>query len=235
MKILICDDEEQYLDILKAHIQEYMRNRYIECEITAANNPSEIYSSRQIYDLAFLDIQMKPIDGITLGKELRRRNEKLALFFITNFDEYQDDAMDLQAFRFFKKPFDIARLYSGLDKAMEYIDGAYVNVFMSSNGRQQRILVDDIVYVTRSNRKTLLVAKQNSFITKETLDDWSGKLPQRFFYPVHKSFLVNLHYVSRYAYSELLLEDGTHIPIAPSKQSSFRKFWFAYLGGSVKC
>lgn len=235
MKILICDDEEQYLDIMKVHIQEYMRNRYIECEITATNNPSEIYTARQIYDLAFLDIQMKPIDGITLGKALRRRNEKLALFFITNFSEYQDDAMDLQAFRFFKKPFEVERLYSGLDKAMEYIDGAYVNVFMSSNGRQQRILVDDILYVTRSNRKTLLVAKQDSYITKETLDDWSEKLPQRFFYPVHKSFLVNLHYVSRYAYSELLLEDGTHIPVAPSKQSSFRKFWFAYLGGSVKC
>uniref|UniRef100_UPI004056E825 LytR/AlgR family response regulator transcription factor n=1 Tax=Acetatifactor sp. TaxID=1872090 RepID=UPI004056E825 len=235
MKILICDDEEQYLDIMKVHIQEYMRNRYIECEITATNNPSEIYGTRQIFDLAFLDIQMKPIDGITLGKALRRRNEKLALFFITNFDEYQDDAMDLQAFRFFKKPFEIERLYLGLDKAMEYIDGAYVNVFMSSNGRQQRILVDDILYVTRSNRKTLLVAKQDSYITKETLDDWSEKLPQRFFYPVHKSFLVNLHYVSRYAYSELLLEDGTHIPVAPSKQSSFRKFWFAYLGGSVKC
>lgn len=235
MRILICDDEQQYLDILELHVQEYMKSHFIQCEITAAKDPSRIYKDMEVFDLAFLDIQMKPVDGITLGKKLRSRNEKLALFFITNYDEYQDEAMDLQAFRFFKKPFDVIRLYTGLDKAMEYIDGAYVNVFMTDNGQQQRILVDEIQYVTRSNRKTLLVAKHGRYYTRESLDEWCEKLPQRFFYQVHKSFFVNLHYVTRYSYSELLLENETHIPIAPSKQALFRKYWFAYLGGWMKC
>lgn len=231
MRILICDDEPQYLDELRSHVQSYMDSHYIGCEIVAQTQPERVMESQQAFDLAFLDIQMDGVDGITLAKELRRRNGKLALFFITNYDAYQDDAMDLQAFRFFKKPFDEARLYAGLDKAMEYIDGAYVNVFLSSNAEQQRIPVDSIYYITRTNRKNLLVCKQGSYFTRETLDEWGEKLPQLFFYPVHKSFLVNLHYVEKYAYSELLLEDGTVIPIAPSKRAAFRKFWFMYLGG----
>lgn len=92
MKILICDDEAVYLRILCAHVREYMKNRYICCEITATTNPTEIMKNTQAFDLAFLDIQMEGIDGITLAKELRERNRKLVLFFVTNFDEYQDDA-----------------------------------------------------------------------------------------------------------------------------------------------
>lgn len=231
MKILICDDEQAFLDTLEAHVQEYMRTHFIANKIVATTSPMEIFQSSDSFDLALLDIQMDKVDGIELAKELRRRNEKLALFFVTNFDSYQDDAMDLQAFRFFKKPFDTLRLYAGLDKAMEYIDGAYVNVFLSTNGLQQRILVDDILYITRSNRKNLLVAKYEHIYTRESMDEWLEKLPQSFFFQVHKSFLVNLHYVVKYSYSELTLEGNIRIPIAPSKQAAFRRYWFAYLGG----
>lgn len=137
--------------------------------------------------------------------------------------------MDLQAFRFFGKPIDVKRLYSGLDKAMEYIDGAYVDVFLYGDGAQQRVLVDDILYITRSNRKVILVTKAGEFTAKESFDHWCEQLPPLFFYPVHKSFLVNLHYVNRYSYNEIILTDNTRIPIAPRRQSAFHKFWFDYL------
>ena len=229
MRILICDDEKQYLDALCVHVQEYMDKRFVECDITLATSPLEVTNKDLRYDLAFLDIQMEGMDGISFAKELRRYNSKLALFFVTNYEEYQDNAMDLQAFRFFSKPFDIARLYSGLDKAMEYIDGAYVDFFLYGDSAQQRIMVDDILFVTRSNRKVELNTTAQSFTTRESFDDICHKMPPLFFYQVHKSFCVNLHYVKQYSYSELYLTDGTRIPIAPRKQSSFHKFWFEYL------
>lgn len=229
MKILICDDEAKYLNMLRAHIQEYMKNRYIICDITATTDPTEIMPGKQVFDLAFLDIQMDGIDGISLAKELRKRNSKLALFFITNFEAYQDDAMDLRAFRFFEKPFDVNRLYAGLDRAMEYLDEAYVDIFLYSNGIHQRVLVDEIRYITRLNRKTIMVTEQGEFQTVQRLEEWCDLLPSPFFYSVHNSFLVNLHYVKKYDYTELILTDETRIPIATRKQSAFHKFWFEYL------
>lgn len=230
MKILICDDEQKYLDILQRHVQEYMRNRYIMCEITATTNPLTVLAEEQRFDLAFLDIQMAGADGIALAKELRNRNSKVALFFVTNYEEYQDDAMDLRAFRFFDKPFDVNRLYSGLDKAMEYIDGAYVDVFLFGENAQQRILVDDIMYLTRDSRKVMLQTRDGQRLyLRGTYDEWCNKLPALFFYPVHKSFFINLHYVQTYSYSETILTDGTQIPVAPRKQSAFHKYWFEYL------
>lgn len=229
MKILICDDEQQYLDSLKFHVQEYMQNRFINCSITVATSSKEIMSNNTRYDLAFLDIQMEGTDGIALAKELKRRNSKTALFFVTNYDEYQDDAMDLQAFRYFSKPFDVGRLYSGLDKAMEYIDGSYVDIFLYGDNAQQRIIIDDIMYITRINRKVIVKTIYQSIPVREGFDELCEKMPQLFFYQVHKSYFVNLHYVKKYSYLELYLSDDTRIPITTRKQAQFHKYWFDYL------
>lgn len=229
MRILICDDEPLYLDMMQSHVEEYMRLHQICFTITAVTDPTDILNGDDVFDLAFLDVQMPRIDGITMARMLRRRNSKLALFFITNYEEYQDDAMDLQAFRFLEKPFHAPRLYAGLDKAMEYIDGAYVDLYLADNGDQQRIIADDILYVTRNGRRATVVTDEKAYPVEEKYDNLCARLPQLFFYPVHKSFLVNLHSVERYTYHELVLTDGTHVPIAPRKQASFHQFWFDYL------
>lgn len=134
MKILICDDEQTNLNTLRIHIEEYMQGHHILYSVTALVD-ARVLPVDAVFDLAFLDIQMPYIDGITLAKQLRQRNPKLALFFVTNYDEYQDDAMDLQAFRFFEKPFNVNRLYAGLDKAMNNICN-----------RAEEIVVTELVY-----------------------------------------------------------------------------------------
>lgn len=230
MRILICDDEECYIQPLRKCLEQYMAEHSIPFDITKLSHPQVVLTSKDAFDIAFLDIQMEGVDGLTLAKELRRRNRKTALFFITNYEGYQDSAMDLQALRYFTKPFDPDRLISGLDKALEYIDGAYVDVFLYSGGVQQRVLVDDILYLTLEGRKVAIQTDKNRFLVTGKLEDWLERFPHTFFRQPHKSFLVNLHHVDWYSYSELQRSDGTRIPIAPKKQPEFRRVWFEYIG-----
>ncbi len=230
MRILICDDEVRYIQPLRKCLEQYMAEHNIPSEITETVAPQKILLSKEVYDIAFLDIQMENVDGLTLAKELRQRNRKTALFFITNYEGYQDNAMDLQALRYFKKPFEPDRLIAGLDKALEYIDGAYVDVFLYSGGVQQRVLVDDILYLTLDGRKVAVQTVKSRFLVTGKLEEWIERFPHTFFRQPHKSFLVNLHHVERYAYSELQMSDGTRIPIAPKKQPEFRRIWFEYIG-----
>lgn len=230
MRILICDDEECYIPPLRECLEQYMVEHCIPFDITELSQPQVVLTSKDAFDIAFLDIQMEGVDGLTLAKELRRRNRNTALFFITNYESYQDSAMDIQALRYFTKPFDQNRLTSGLDKALEYIDGAYVDVFLYSDGVQQRILVDDILYLTLEGRKVAIQTDKNRFLVTGKLEDWLERFPHTFFRQPHKSFLVNLHHVDWYSYSELQMSDGTRIPIAPKKQPEFRRVWFEYIG-----
>lgn len=229
MKILICDDEQRYIDELKTHIEKFMQYRFVNYEIHTVNNPQEVAESNEIYQLVFLDIQMDNLDGISLAKILKKRNSKVAIFFVTSFNDYQDDAMDLRAFRFFEKPFNADRLYSGLEKAMEYIDESYIDFFVYANNEQKKILTDEVIYVERGNRQVTLVTTQGNFTTRESFDEWCEILQNSFFYRVHKSFIVNLHYVTGYKYSELFVQNNIRIPIASRRQADFHKFWFSYL------
>ena len=71
MKILICDDEQRYIDELKTHVEKFMKYRFVNYEIHTVNNPQEVAESNEIYQLVFLDIQMDNLDGISLAKILR--------------------------------------------------------------------------------------------------------------------------------------------------------------------
>ena len=229
MNILICDDEIQYADSLKTSIEEYFKSKTVNFKIDTDCDPQSVINNNSVYQLAFLDIEMNEINGISLAKILKERNSKIVIFFVTSYNNYQDDAMDLRAFRFFEKPFNQERLYSGLDKAMEYIDESYVDFFVYVNNEQKKVLTDDVIYVERSNRQVTLVTKQGNYTTRESFDDWCRILQNSYFYQVHKSFIVNLHYITRYNYSELFVQDNVRIPIASKRQADFHKFWFSYL------
>lgn len=231
LKILFCDDDRKAIDELVVAVSEYMNKKFIKNEIVTTTSSKEVIESEEVFDLAFLDIQMDEADGLSVAKELKRRNGKVIIFFVTDYKEFQDDAMDLRVFRFYEKPFDVQRLYSGLDKAMEYLDETYVDIFVQQKGIQIKLYVDDIIYIKRENRKVTIVTKDCEYDTFETLEHWCDKLPTTFFFLVHKSFLVNLHYVTSYSYTELYLDKKIRIPVAPRKQADFHKYWFSYLRG----
>lgn len=229
MKILICDDEKRCLENMQSHVALYMKSHYVEASFFATTDPQAILKRQDVYDLAFLDIQMDGMDGIAVAKELKRRNSRVILFLVTAYEEYLDEAMDLHVFRFFEKPFNAQRLYASLDKAMKYIDETYLDVFLHSDGRERKVCVDDIILVKTENRKTYVLTTEREFITRETMDIWKERLTNSFFYAVHKSYLVNLHYVTEYGYRELYVNGNIRVPVSSRKQADFHKYWFNYL------
>ena len=229
MNIIICDDELLCVKELEAYISEYMQNKNIQYDIESYTSPLQAISSKNIFDLAFLDIQMDETDGITLAKQLKEKNSKIIIFFITSFDEYQDNAMDLRAFRYFEKPFDPKRLYSGLDKAMEYLDLTYIDVYFHSGNIVKKIVTDDIIYLSREGRQTILSTTGGEYLVKGSFDEWCSRLPNLYFSQVHKSFMINLHHIEIYKYTEIIMDNQSRIPVATRKQAEFHKTWFSYL------
>ena len=230
MKILLCDDDKKSLDKLTVTVENYMKNRMFQYLIISTTSSKAIIENDEIYDLAFLDIQMEEVDGLKLAESLKKRNENIIIFFVTNHNEFQDDAMDLRIFRFFNKPFDEERVYAGLDKAMTYLNTNLVDIYLKDGKEHIKVFVNDICYVKRENRKVYIVTKSKTYETNENLENWIEKLPQTYFYLVHNSFFVNLHYITKYSYTELIVNND-RISIATRKQADFRKYWFNYLRG----
>lgn len=225
MNILICDDNFACADSLREFVENYFAQRDIQADIATVNDPLEAADSDTKYEIAFLDIQMNGMDGLELAKILQERNRKIAVFFLTSFVRFQDDAMDTHAFRFYEKPFDPERLRSGLDKALEYIDNTYIDFFLRGNSEKVRISVDDIVYIERYNRKTTVHTVDRIYDAKDDLNYWCKVLRADYFFRVHRSYIVNIHYATQCTYSELTLQDGTTVAISARQRKAFRDYW----------
>lgn len=230
MNILIFDDEIKNVTSLQLHIEQYMNQNSLNYSIDTATDPDVILNNNKSYNLAFLDIYMNGPIGLRLAEELKKRNSKVLLFFVTAFNAYHDEAFDLHAFRYFSKPFDSERLYSGLDKAMEYINEAYTDIYILNGNEHLRILTDDIIYIRREGRISVIKTKTEKYSSKKELNEWEREMPNTFFYRIHNSFLINMHYIDSCKYTEVYMTDGTRFSVAPKKQKNFRKFWFEYLG-----
>lgn len=229
-KVLICDDEKKDANILKLYMQRYADKNEIQCNITMAEDPAEVMKSDRWFDIALLDVMTGDISGIKLAEELQKRNENTALFFITNYSGYQDEVMNLRVFRFLIKPVEEERLYSGLDKAFEYIRNRHTDTFIQTDsGAYKRIDVNDIIYAAIEERRTIIVTAEGRGLARDRFEELCSILPERFFFRIHKSFIINMHYIEEYAYKTVTMKNGECLAVAPRRQAAFHKCWFDYM------
>lgn len=226
---MICDDEKKYVDEVYKCLVDYCDDNNIVCNVDIFNDGLSAGESDKIYNIAFLDIEIGNISGLKLAKLLKERNKHIVIFFITAYEKYIDDAMDLFALRFIKKPIDHIRLYNGLEKAVQLINEDEISFYLKSSKQIQKIKAKDVIYVENADHKTFVVTENKTYNTAENMDYWESKLTNICFGRPHNSFIVNMEYIQNYQRKEIVLSDGKIVPIAYNKQKDFRKIFCEYL------
>lgn len=120
MKILLVDDEELQLIRLEGACKGVLP----DATILSFTNPVKALeeASKNIIDLAFLDIEMPEINGIQLAKKLKSINPKTKVIFVTAFNDYALEAYKLHASGYITKPVSVEAVkeeISELDKAID--------------------------------------------------------------------------------------------------------------------
>lgn len=90
MKIIAVDDEILMLDALTRSIREAAP----DAEVAPFRKPSDALTHAGVHrvDVAFLDIRMRGMDGLELGRRLMELHPNINLIFVTSFDEYIPEA-----------------------------------------------------------------------------------------------------------------------------------------------
>lgn len=102
MLILAADDEPMILEELVSVIEEVRP----DAEIHGFTNPKELleYADINTCDIAFLDVEMGIMSGIEVAKKLKIKNPKVNLVFVTGYDKYMRNALNLRASGYITKP-----------------------------------------------------------------------------------------------------------------------------------
>ena len=113
MKILCVDDEKLQLLRLERFVKEILTDE----EVSSFMNPLDAMEAAKSipFDIAFLDIQMPAVNGITIAKTLKTTNPKVNIIFVTAFDSFGLDAMKLRASGYISKPVTKEKIQAELD------------------------------------------------------------------------------------------------------------------------
>jgi DNA-binding LytR/AlgR family response regulator len=227
LKCIIVDDEPVARKVLQEYIEDIPFLELTE----QADNPlkAQTILDHQKIDLVFLDINMPKLSGI----EFLKTSTSLPMVIITTaYAEHALDGFALDVLDYLVKPFSFERFLKACNKAKDYHQlkmqadknaTAHENYFfVKCNGRIEKILYDELLFVEASLNYVTLHTVNGKMIVYLTIKGIMESLPANLFLKIHKSFIVNLQKIKSIE-GNIIRIGNAEIPISQNYQDEVMK------------
>lgn len=181
-------------------------------------------------DLLFIDAGQAgtPFDGVSLARRLLPTNSRTRVIFTGSQPDARRRIYQANHLWHLSKPIDAQELQEALDKAVALIEGDLSRPFVVRSGLNEMLVKPrEIRYV--ESRLRILYIHESSRILEiyGNLGDIAKLLPHSFV-RCHKSYLVNLDYVSSLDSHDFVLTNGEKIPVSQRRHTFVRKAMLDY-------
>lgn len=226
--IAICDDEinicSQIENIILNHSSEL--GKKVEVEVyTSGEELCKSFYDGMYFDMIFLDIELKMLNGVEVGKKIRdeMQNETTSIVYISGKDSYAMDLFDVRPLNFLIKPLKAEKIVEVVKKAIELSKKS--NYFFEFNiGKTfYKVPHKSILYFESRGKKIKIVTKDGVKEFYGKLNDVDKQIASEDFILIHKSYLVNYFYVSEYQYEYVKLFNGVILPISQHNRKYVHK------------
>lgn len=235
-KIAVCDDRPEELNKICGKIGRILDNidaGYTITKFMSGEGVADaIVNRKKKFDIVFLDILMAEVNGLVAARKIREQDEDVSIVFITGSPNFVFEGYDVQALHYILKPVDESKLTKILlydwkkRNEKHYIDVKLKNSVC-------RIILDDICYLESSGRKVRIITKDGQYETYGSLSRFTDILPANRFISCHKSFVVNLDYISEISRTSFTTIYNQVIPISKACYSGAKKAFINFIGGTT--
>ena len=229
MKLVICDDNPADIDYITGLVGEWRRQTGAGVEILSFPSAEALlfaWEENRDMDILLLDIEMGEISGMKLARHLRRAGAAMQIVFITGYMDYIAEGYDVEALHYLLKPVTGERLGQVLDRALERIRTREHMLWLTLQDGVVRLSVYEIRYLEVMRNYTTVHGAED-YSVKRSLNDLERELDGGF-YRIHRSFIVNLRFVKRITRTEVILKDGTALPLSRKHYEGLNQAWIAY-------
>lgn len=212
--IAICDDAAADRDYLQTLVKRWAADRGHRVELTLYPSAESFlfrYAEDKDVQILLLDIEMGPMDGVSLARTLRKENDAVQIVFITGYSDYIADGYEVEALHYLMKPVKEEKLFAVLDRAVEKLHSNQRTLLLELPGEVVRLPVYQIRSAEVQGNYVTIHAKTDCTV-KMTLSELEAQLDDNFF-RLGRSALVNLGCVARVSKTAVTLNDGTVLPL----------------------
>lgn len=220
IKIAICDDEKFFIDELYTQIKNFFLDKRIEFQVSEYTSGKLLIDRARNYDLIFLDVQMDDQNGFETAEMLRNNGFSGCLIFVTIMKDDVYKAFEYEAFDYLVKPLFKTVFYHTMERFLRTLKSSGKQLIITRKNEQHIINLSDVLYCEVINRKISLHLSDGNII------EYYGKiseLEQRLgedFFKSHRSYLINLKYITGYNSNEITLGSGEKLPLSRGRKDA---------------
>ncbi len=157
-------------------------------------------------DLIFLDINMPELTGLEM---LKTMDNPPAVILTTAYSEFALESYEFGVVDYLMKPIRFDRFLKAInkvvlsktqlesqDKTKKPMPAAEKDIFIKVDGVQQKVTLDDVLYLESKGNFVLLHLKDKRHLTADTLTKMNERLSPSGFLRIHKSYIININKVN---------------------------------------
>lgn len=230
MRIAVCDDERLFIDRIVENIEK--RYKDLDTVIHSFSSGEEFlkyYEKGAVnYDVIFLDIEMKQIDGIKTAEKIRKIDDEIPIVFLTSHNEFAAAGYEVSAFRFLTKPVQEDKLIEAIESIKKQISNSK-RILVHQKDTNILLKIKDIMYIEAHDKEINIHTSSKCYIERRNLNDVEKELKEEGFFRTHRGYLINLSYVREFDTKEVILENNEKILISRLKYKKFKESLYLHI------
>lgn len=229
-RLVVCDDDILFLDVLTRKIWQWFCEKQCECQIKQySDSVGMLQKLDEKDDIYFLDIDMPQMSGLELAEQILCKNAAATIIFVSNHEELVFKAIHYAPFRFIRKA-----------KVEEEVSEALQSWFAVRKRKTDVITVTtqeglvglalcEICYLESKGHYLLIHTKESIHKTRGKISEYEERLRERGFVRVQIGYLVNCSYIKALRSGVVTLASGEEISIGRARREAVKHAYMTHV------
>ena len=223
IRIGVVDDEKMFRDRISEIVVNVLKGEQVQTEIKKYADGTHFFealSAGETFDILLADIQMAGMDGMELGRRIRRNSPGMYIICITSYEEYAAESYRIEAFQYILKQ-DLESRLPGVIRELAYrLEEQEQEYRIVGNSVEKvKLFYKNIIYLYKSKGAKYVnyVTEEGIFRERISLESLLKELDSKIFIPVERGYVVNMKRICRISGDTLYLEKGYQVQVSRAR------------------
>ena len=234
LAIAICDDSRVFTVPLTEQLKEIAAEAEAEISVDVYKSYDHLAAAmkEKQFGLFILETSLRGVNGIEFSKTLRRQRNEADIIFVSNTADQALAAYSVFPVGYVLKNTSKKKMRVPFRRVLEKYTGKKQLLLTEPDGVRRTVFVDELLYIEVIGEE-LFLHYYNDIVKcrGNSLADVYEKLPQKRFYRAHRSYVVNLDFVTKSEKYHFIMSNGDKVSVAKNRYTEAKKIIADYFGG----